>query len=257
VGVRVPPPALERLLRDLVDGARAALGDDFVGAYLVGSFALGGADEFSDVDFVVVTERVPGAGTVERLQALHALIHAYGSWAEHLEGSYIPKASLRWPEPGERYPYLDNGASRLVWEDHGNTAAERWTLREHGLTLAGPDATTLLGPVPAEALRDEARRRVRDYVAWAHDDETMRRWKQSYVVVTLCRLLYTIETGTVAPKPVAVEWALDRLGPEWADVVGAVREDRNDRWLRSDEPVDPETVARTLAFADYAEAACS
>jgi hypothetical protein len=144
-----------------------------------------------------------------------------------------------------------------VWEDHGNSAAERWTLREHGVTLAGPDAATLVGPVPGEMLCDEARRRVRDYVAWAHDDEPMRRWKQTYVVVTLCRLLYTVATGTVATKPEAVEWALAGLSPEWADLVAAVREDRDDRWLRADEPVDPEKVARTLAFADYAEAACS
>jgi predicted nucleotidyltransferase len=41
---------LNEVLDQLVGGARQALGDNFVGAYLVGSFALGDADIHSDWD---------------------------------------------------------------------------------------------------------------------------------------------------------------------------------------------------------------
>jgi predicted nucleotidyltransferase len=46
-----PFQALDRVLRGLTDEVHAALGDDFAGLYLLGSFALGDGDEFSDVDF--------------------------------------------------------------------------------------------------------------------------------------------------------------------------------------------------------------
>lgn len=48
-------PELNRLLTDLTGSVRSALGDHFIGAYLQGSFAIGDADEDSDVDFLVAT----------------------------------------------------------------------------------------------------------------------------------------------------------------------------------------------------------
>jgi predicted nucleotidyltransferase len=50
-------PDLNELLAELVARVEALLGDNFVGAYLIGSFALGGGDLQSDCDFLVVTLR--------------------------------------------------------------------------------------------------------------------------------------------------------------------------------------------------------
>jgi hypothetical protein len=50
-------PELDAVLAQLVAGLRATLGDNLVGVYLQGSFAVGDADEHSDVDFLVVIER--------------------------------------------------------------------------------------------------------------------------------------------------------------------------------------------------------
>ena len=55
MAVVTPFPGLNGLLAELVVGAKIVLGANFVGAYLQGSFAVGDADEFSDVDFIVVT----------------------------------------------------------------------------------------------------------------------------------------------------------------------------------------------------------
>ena len=49
-----PYPELNTVLRELVDRLQAALGDNFVGAYLQGSFAVGDFDQDSDCDFIVV-----------------------------------------------------------------------------------------------------------------------------------------------------------------------------------------------------------
>ena len=44
-------PRLDELLAELVAEQRRILSGNFVATYLVGSFALGAADEWSDVDF--------------------------------------------------------------------------------------------------------------------------------------------------------------------------------------------------------------
>jgi hypothetical protein len=79
----------------------------------------------------------------------------------------------------------------------------------------------------------------------------MSRWKQTYLVVSCCRMLHTLATGTVASKREAGEWALGVVGPEWADLVRRALGDRPDPWLRVYQPAVPQVAARTLAFVDH------
>jgi hypothetical protein len=245
-------PELDELLADVVSGVRAILGDDFVAAYLQGSFALGSADEWSDVDFVVVVER-PVAELVP-LDALHGELYAREThWAQHLEGSYLPRSLVRQVDPARTpVPFLDNGSSHLVLDPHCNTALVRWVLLRHGIVLAGPPPAELIEPVAPDELRREARAALADYAAWAAELDAMRSWEQPYLVLTLSRILRTIECADVVSKPAAADWAASRL-PAWADLIAAAVADRNDRWQRALGPADPELAAQTRAFA--AEAA--
>ena len=244
------------MLRELVDGARAILGDAFCGAYLHGSFATGDADEFSDVDFVIVVADELTSRQVDGLQALHRRMHALEpAWAQHLEGSYIPRQHLRRVDWSHRpFLFLDNGANELVWDPHCNTAVVRWLVREHGVTLAGPDPKTLVEPVTPSDLRREARARVHEYADWAHELTVMSRWEQPYLVLTLCRLMFTIATGRVGAKREAGDWALGALDAEWASLIRQALADRADPWGRVRQPAEQELAGRTVAFADYARA---
>ena len=248
-------PELNDVLQELVAEVRTILGDNFCGAYLQGSFGVGDADEHSDVDFIVATNGEITDGQLVALQGLHKRIYGLDSpWAQHLEGSYVPKDALRRVDPARSpYWYLDNGASELVPDNHCNTAVVRWSLREHGLVLEGPDTTSLVEPVTAAQLRTEALWVMDEFLAWAHERVAdMSRWKQPYLVLTFCRLLHTLNAGIVASKREAAEWALHALDAEWASLIQQAVDDRPDPWLRVHQPADPELAARTLAFADYA-----
>jgi hypothetical protein len=246
---------LDELLADFVAGLRSVLGDNFTGAYMTGSFAIGDADVHSDVDWLVVTERAVSEEEQRGLNALHAELYARDThWAQHLEGSYAPRAELR--RPGQaQWLFLDNGATTLEWDRHCNTSVVRWTVRERPAVLAGPDPRELIDPVPADALRDEARPVLGEYAAWAHEPHAghpsgMSRWKQPYVVLTLCRALHTLETGTVCSKREAGEWAKRALDPEWRDLIQQALDHRPDPWGRTKQDSTPILVARTRAFAD-------
>jgi predicted nucleotidyltransferase len=250
-------PELNAVLRELVASVRTILAENFCGAYLQGSFAVGDADVHSDVDFLVVTEDEVSDEQLAALQAMHKRLYALEvPWAQHLEGSYVPKGALRQVDPSRApYLYLDNGATELEWDNHCNTAVVRWSLREHGLVLAGPDPKSLVDPVSPAQLRSEVMTTMREWVDWARMPTKaggMSRWLQPTMVLSYCRMLQTLDSGRVTSKREGGEWALGALDPEWTSLIQDALDDRPDPWARVYQPADAETADRTLAFIDYA-----
>lgn len=249
---------LNAVLRELVGSVRTILAENFCGAYLQGSFAVGDADVHSDVDFIVVTDEEIGSAQSTALQTMHKRIFALEvPWAQHLEGSYVPRGRLRHVDPARSpYLYLDNGATELTWDNHCNTAVVRWSLREHGIVLAGPDPKDFVEPVTAGQLRTEVLSAMPEWVAmWGPAPpkvSPMSRWKQALFVLSFCRMLHTLSSGRVTSKKEAGEWALSALDAEWRSLVQHALDERPDPWLRVHQPADAELVTRTSAFIAYA-----
>jgi predicted nucleotidyltransferase len=252
-----PYPDLNEVLEDFAESVQMILGENFCGAYLQGSFAVGDADEHSDVDYIVVTEDEVSEDQVAALQAMHErLFELETTWAQHLEGSYFPKELLRRVDPA-RMPlvYFDNGSTVPERDNHCNTAVVRWSLREHGVVLAGPEPTSLIDPVSADELRDEVRTAMTEWVEYASMPTKaggMSKRLQTLIVLSFCRILQTLASGEVTSKRAAGEWALDALDPNWASLIKQALHDRPDQWGQVHRPADPEAVERTFAFIDYA-----
>ena len=123
-----PLSELNDVLRRMVAGQRAILGDNLVGVYLQGSFAAGGWDQSSDVDWGAAIREPLTDVQVAQLQDLAVeLLALPTTWAQHLEGSYITLAALR--DLGARpqtHWYLDNGSVTMERSDHDNTLVVRW-----------------------------------------------------------------------------------------------------------------------------------
>jgi len=91
-----PYAALNAVLDEFVGRIRELLAESFIGAYLQGSFAIGGFDTYSDVDFLIVLDGDVTDEELPLLQALHEDVYALASpWAQHLEGSYVPNKHSR------------------------------------------------------------------------------------------------------------------------------------------------------------------
>jgi hypothetical protein len=255
--VRRPPtvfPDLNELLQELVERVESTLAVNFVGAYLVGSFALGGGDLQSDCDFLVVTEVRVTAAQERTLRELHAEIPCRtGHWPHDLEGSYAPRADLETLEAlGQNWLYVDRGHREMQWSTHCNSEDVRWTLRERGLTLAGIEARQFVAEVPADVLRSKMRaliaRFLPDLLSWTNFDEVA--WSQRYAVATLCRMLYTLDTGEVTSKQNALEWAKSALPKRWHNLIQQTVDDRALPW---NDPPRPGSVEATIAFAKWAQ----
>lgn len=219
------PTNIPTLLDALLLGVQQTLGRNLVGLYLRGSLVMGDFDPMaSDVDFFAVTEHLLTEAEFTDLTFMHdTLARLANPYAEHLEGAYIPRTSVRRFTLGERLPTLYR-QERLRWSEHDyNWVLERWVVREHGLTLCGPAPTTLINPVSTNELREAVRLRMPEWLRWANQpddpDWQLHLGQKAYVIQTMCRALCTLATGTLPSKPQAVAWALATLPEPWHSTV--------------------------------------
>jgi hypothetical protein len=246
-----PYPKINASLNRLLQEVRAVLGDHFVGLYLHGSLAAGGfVPGRSDVDFVVAVQEPPTDSEFDALAEMHARLAADGlswraeGWSTHVEGSYIPLDGLRRHDPANMtFPALrvDGSFGR---DDHGGEwMIQRHILREHGLVLAGPPPAELVDPVSADDLRRGTRGVLLEWWAPMDPDYVREPEYQAYAVLTMCRVLYTLENGEVVPKDTAARWAISILDPLWEEMIGWAM-----NWPNR-EPSD--NLQETLAFIRF------
>jgi hypothetical protein len=232
-------PELNGLLRDLVGHVTWILDDNLLGVYLQGSFAVGDADIDSDCDFLVVTHHSVTPAHEAALRDLHREIPTRpGHWAHHLEGSYPPKDELRGLDGlGRAWLYIDHGWQEMQWSTHCNSEVVRWSLRERGVTLVGPDPHDLVDEVGAEVLRakmqDYAVSFLPDLYSWINFEIA---WAQRYAVATLSRILYTLDSGQVASKRASMLWAIDHIDPTFGPLIQQAVDDRHLGWVPGEPP---------------------
>lgn len=249
-----PYPELNQVLTELVAMARDVLADNFVGAYLQGSFATGGFDRHSDCDFIVVIERDLTQDELRRLRPAYQGVHGLDyEWANHLEGSFFPASTLRdYNRAGRRIWYADHGHRELERSAHDNTAVIRWILREKGVVLAGPPPADLIDPIPVRALRAEM---LKIFTEWgeqilADPREIGSRFYQTFSVLSYCRFLNNLHEGRIGSKPAGAEWAKANLDPAWHGLIDRAWDGRPDPATSVRTPADPQDLERTRAFIE-------
>lgn len=258
-----PYPELRQVLELFVDGIAAELSQNLVGVYLVGSIASGDFDLDSDVDFLVVTNTELTASNMKLLQDLQIKIHALDCYpAKHLEGSYISLSDLKdWSTVGQKkLYYFDNGSTTYEQSTHDNQWHVRWVLRERGITLVGQKPGSFLEPILLNELLDEIKMgmlRNRE-IFQAEMDRPLgfcnSRFGQSFFVLTSCRMLLTLYTGTVQSKKAGAAWARQFVDPAWIKLIDQAWNEREG--VRFGEKIgqraDPTLLHETLEFMKYA-----
>ena len=247
---------LNAVLHEFIKSVQKVLKQNFVSAYLQGSFAVGDWDDDSDVDFTIVITNDISKEELQALQAMHARIYNLESeWAKHLEGSYFPGSILKRGDPAKKEIwYLDNTQDKLVLSNHDNTFVVRWVVREYGITLAGSDPKELIDLVATDDLRQEISFTMQEWAdeifsgQWKMDN----KWAQPYAVLSYCRMLHSLDTGSIASKLSGAQWAKDTLGNRWAGLIQRAWDERPNPSLKVRQPVEPSEVKNTKEFIRFA-----
>jgi hypothetical protein len=80
------------------------------------------------------------------------------------------------------------------------------------------------------------------------------RFGQSFVVLTYCRMLHTLHTGTVQSKKAGAKWAKEFVEPKWSELIDQAWKERDGvRFMvkirqRAEQPI----LCETLRFINYA-----
>lgn len=248
-----PYHEVNALLDALMESVRAVLASHLVGAYLFGSLTTGDFDQDSDIDVLVVTDEDVSGGQFTALAAMHERIaHIDSPWAIQLEVAYLSQRALRRYDPADAtLPRIERGpGEKLHRAPHESSwLVQRATLRTHGVPLIGPAPQTLIDPVSPGDLRGAMHSLLEGWIADLFGNPAqIDHWGyQSYIVLSLCRILYTLHTGEVASKPAASRWAWDALDARWHTLI-------EHAWVGRSSPSEPPPlgeVAATLEFAHY------
>jgi predicted nucleotidyltransferase len=218
-----PYPYVNAVLKLLLHEAQSVLGTYFVGLYLHGSLALGDFDPgHSDIDFLVVTAEELPEKLIPDLETMHQRIwNSELEWAAKLEGTYIPKDSLyRYHAADPPRPHI-NERKFLFFPNENYWVISRYILREKGVVVNGLPIRPLIAPISPEELREAV---VSGLIEGWIPRLNERDWlvppgHQSYIALTCCRALYTVEFGKIASKPVSARWALTVLDNQWTDLI--------------------------------------
>jgi predicted nucleotidyltransferase len=250
-----PYEELNKVLNELVSSIAGILRNTLIGVYLQGSFAVGGFDQHSDVDFIVAVEDELSPAEVDALQVMHDQIYDLESaWAKHLEGSYFPREVLRRSsDRGRDLWYLNHGARSLIRSDHCNTILVRWVVRERGIALTGPPPKTLIDPIPQKSLRAdifETMMREGRHIL-DEPDKCSNRFYQGFIVLNFCRMLHDLIRGYPGSKREGAAWAKSNLDPSWSGLIDRAWDCRPDPARQVREPAEPGAYARTLRFLAF------
>ena len=138
-----PYADLDALIEELLGHVAGILGDGLAGAWIQGSFAL-----------VPATPTATATGSWRLMPAQGPVAALRGFTMKSRRARVTGRTTSRFVRPVRRARVVDTSAARwlfndhghrtLEWSDHCNRAYTRWILREHGITLIGPEPRTFI-----------------------------------------------------------------------------------------------------------------
>jgi hypothetical protein len=263
---KTPYPELDKVLENYARKVKEVLKENFVGFYLQGSLAIGEFDLTSDVDFIVITIEDLSEEEVRNIQHIHD--EAYNQdnrWVKRLEYSFFPISKLN--SFSSPYPngirnsskerelwYFDNGSLTIEKSDHCNSLVTRWTVREKGVDILGPDPKTLIDPIKPDDLRKEIKDTM---IGWSEElltnpEPYKNRFFQSYLVLNYARMLKNLYDGKIGSKLEGTIWAKSNLDPKWINLIDYCWKERQDTEISVKQPANPDLFKESLEFVSYA-----
>jgi hypothetical protein len=123
--------------------------------------------------------------------------------------------------PKKPRPYYGSG---IFYDEalYGNEwIINNYLLYKYGISLIGPDFKELVKPIDIIEVQKAC---IRDLFQEWEPKITDLEWLdnshyQSYFVMNLCRILYTVIGGTTGTKKIAAEWVKNKFGLPWSNLI--------------------------------------
>ena len=207
----------------ITDGIENILTEKLIGLYLFGSLTYGDFNpDSSDVDLVAIINEPLNRDELVLIKQLHQQIEKHDpKWSQRLECSYTPVDMLKdiLPPKNPR-PYYGGGT---FYEEapYGNEwIINNYLLYQWGIPLIGCDFKKLINPVDIIEVQKAC---IRDLFQEWKSKITNFEWLdnshyQSYLILNLCRILYTVLCGDAATKKFSAAWVKNKF-EAWRNLI--------------------------------------
>ncbi|MBA2726809.1 MAG: DUF4111 domain-containing protein [Parachlamydiaceae bacterium] len=233
-------PIINEILVYWVGKVDTSLGQNLIGLYLFGSLTYGDfVHTRSDIDLMAVVKKPLSSAEMEKIKQLHQNIEEkFPEWKGRVECSYLPKTLINeLLPPKQTRPYFGGGA----WYDEADYGNEwlinQFFLYNNSISLFGPEYKLLM-TVPPD-IREVQKACIRDLLCEWKPKINDSQWLenshyQSYLVLNLCRILYTVHNAKMGSKKFAAMW-VKKTFPEWHALIEEAEAWDYDKEMRQQE----------------------
>jgi hypothetical protein len=224
------------------------LGRNLVGIYLYGSVTNTSFNpKRSDVDCLVVTERDLTDTQFRKLKRWLERTAKLNPWTTRLQMLFVIKSKLLTMN-AKATLYQFGVLKRTGWD--GNPIIWLDYMRS-GKILLGPAPQSFLPEITREVFF-EALNRELNYLREEISENPESEWRdvpmyRAYAVLTVCRILYSVNKDEIVSKPTAAKWAIKNLPKRWHRIIRQAL-DLNES--RRETEISLERIDRFLTFAD-------
>ena len=213
---------LNDLLQQLLLQIKDILSDQLIGIYVGGSIANECFDQStSDIDCYVITNDFIPEKMIKKIEYMHKNFYSTEHlYAKKIEISYIPQKHLFNLDPNNIRPYFNEGNFYLA-RYGSNFIIELHLLREKGICIVGPDIKSFIQKISLENLKLAIKKNLHEY--WEpvlQDREKLSRSDyQVFAIFTMCRTLFSLETGDITSKIEAANLAISKIDKKWKSLI--------------------------------------
>lgn len=238
------PEEVKQLMKQyIVELKEIFSGEKLVGVYVYGSIALGAFHiETSDVDFVTVISDSVNEAEKQQIIELHKKL-SKNTLGKRMDGMYIPLTDLgKYNHEMDEYVYCADGKADIGHWDIN--AVTWWTLKNQGITVIGKEADELPFQIKWDDVVNTMKYNVEHY--WSEKAKRpylffIEEWVES-AVVTMGRILYTLEHKTIVSKDRGLQYMLELYPHKWEPLLKEVERIRHNpkekrklsSWRRAD-----------------------
>lgn len=213
------PDKVKELFNAFVQDLPLILGDKLFGIYVYGSLSYGGFDiNRSDIDVVIVTESTLDNSDLDSLGVWFDKLTVEQALSNKLEVAFAVLGKLfnEGKKATETPRFADSKFEREKISD-GNNPITWFNIRKTGLALFGPDPKEFVPEIDREVLLNTLKMET-EYIK-THDDLVNNEPDKNYVILTLCRIFFTLKTGDLTDKKKAGEWALENIADKYHSLI--------------------------------------
>ena len=243
-------PEIDLILNDFSTNLLKILKVKIVGIYLTGSLSYGDfVLERSDIDLLVVVKDKLNSNEIELVKKLHNYIEEkYPSWKDRIECSYTPIYMLgEILPPKEPRPWIGSGVLYPEAPYGNEWIINSYLLQEYGIPIYGKPYKELLNK-PIDILEVQ-KACVRDIFKEIepkikYKEELYDSHIQSYTVLNICRILYTVFNAKVGSKVVSAKWVKEVFAPQWSSLII-----KSEKWKYGEDLNSIEEVVEFIKFS--------